>query len=213
MTSLQIPTAKVLLLLAVLISPAAAQQNDRETAKTPSKPRHVYTNDDLKGADSQSGDALPEIPGLIKCGKDLECFLQALDSATPAAVTRSETKEVGTGVVTSNSAWWTTHYAADRCTVSFRVDTFEAKVNENVVPASPLSARDAVEAKIAEMNRDFETIRGQTETCTLAVKSLKALMISPYWSLMTLGPASNFGKNCSGPAFDSPHRPLLNNKK
>jgi hypothetical protein len=66
---------------------------------------------------------------------------------------------------------------------------------------------------MAEMNRDFETIRGKTETCTLAVKSLKALMTSPYWSLMTLGPASNFGKNCSGPAFDRPHHPPLDDKK
>jgi hypothetical protein len=107
-TSIKLPAAEVLLLLAVLISPAAAQQNDRGTAKMPSKPPHVYTNDDIKGADSQSGDALPEIPGLIKCGKDLQCFLRALDSATPAAVTRSETKEVGTEVVTSNSTWWTT---------------------------------------------------------------------------------------------------------
>jgi hypothetical protein len=78
---------------------------------------------------------------------------------------------------------------------------------------APQSARDAVEAKMAEMNRDFATIRGKTETCTLPAKNLKALMISPYWSLMTLGPASNYGKNCSGPAFDSPHGPLLNNKK
>jgi len=78
---------------------------------------------------------------------------------------------------------------------------------------APQSARDAVEAKMAEMNRDFATIRGKTETCTLPAKNLKVLMISPYWSLMTLGPASNYGKNCSGPAFDSPHGPLLNNKK
>ncbi|MGD0228229.1 MAG: hypothetical protein ABSF71_38495 [Terriglobia bacterium] len=137
MTSIQLPTAKVLLLLAVLISPAVAQQNDRQTAKTPPKAPHVYTNDDINGADSKSGDALPEIPGLIKCGKDLKCFLQALDSTTLAAVTRSETKEVGTGVVTSNSTWWTTQYSADRCVVSFRVDTFEAKANEKVVPESP----------------------------------------------------------------------------
>ena len=147
MTSIQLPTAKVLLLLAVLISPAVAQQNDREIAKTPPKAPHVYTNDDVNWADSQSGDALPEIPGLIKCGKDLKCFLQALDSTTLAAVTRSETKEVGTGVVTSNSTWWTTQYAADRCTVSFRVDTFEAKVNEKVVSESPQSARDAAESQ------------------------------------------------------------------
>ena len=73
--------------------------------------------------------------------------------------------------------------------------------------------RDAVEGKIAEMNRDFETIRGKTETCTLAVMGLKALMTSPSWSPMSLGPASNFGKNCSGPAFDTPHGPLLSDKK
>ena len=63
------------------------------------------------------------------------------------------------------------------------------------------------------MNRDFETIRGKTGTCTLPVKGLKALMISPYWTLVTLGPATNFGKNCSGPAFDSPHSPLAKGKK
>jgi hypothetical protein len=211
--NLHLPTAKGLLLLAILVFPAAAQQTDRETSKAPPKPRHVFTNDDLEGAGSQSSDGLPQIPGLIKCGRDLKCFLQTLDSATPAAITRSENAEEGTGVVTSNSTWWTTQFAADRCTVSFRVDTFEAKVNEKVVQDSPKATRDAVEGKIAEMNRDFETIRGKTETCTLAVKDLKALMTSPSWSLMGLGPASNFGKNCSGPAFGTLHGPLLNDKK
>jgi len=186
-TSIKPPAAKVLLFLVVLISPAVAQQNDRETPKVPSKPRRVFTNDDMKGADSQSSDGLPQIPGLIKCGKDLKCFLQALDSATPAAVTRNETAEEGTGVVTSNSTWWTTQYAADRCTVSLRIDALEAKVNEKVVPDSPKAARDAVESKLAEMNRDFETIRRNTGTCNLAVKDLKALMTSPSWSLMSLG--------------------------
>jgi len=211
--SIKLLAAEVFVLLAVLISPAAAQQNDPETSKTPSKPRHVFTNDDIQRADSQSNDGLPQIPGLIKCGRDLKCFLQALDSATPAAVRRSETAEEGTGVVTSNSTWWTTQFAADRCTVSFRVETLEAKVNEKVVPDSPKAARDAVEKKLAELNRDFETIRGKTETCTLTVKDLKVLMTSPSWSLMSLGPASNFGKNCSGPAFDRPHRPSLDDKK
>jgi hypothetical protein len=212
-TSIKLPVSKVLLFLVVLISPAAAQQNGRETPKAPSKPQHVFTNDDIKGSGSESGDELPQIPGLIKCGKDLKCFLQALDSAKPAAVTRSETAEQGTGVVTSNSIWWTTEFASEQCTVSFRVDAFEAKVNEKVVPDSPKAVRDAVEGRLAEMNRDFGTIRGKTETCTLAVKDLKALMTSPSWSLMSLGPASKFGKNCSGPAFDMPHGQSLNDKK
>jgi hypothetical protein len=201
------------LLLALLVSPAAAQQNDQQNTKAPSKPRHVYTNDDIKGAGSQSGDGLPQIPGLVKCGAELKCFLQALDSATPAAVSRSETVEQGTGVLTSNSIWWTTQCTADHCTVSFRVDALEAKVNEKVVQDRSKAARDAVEGKIAEMNRDFETIRGKTCTCTLAVKDLKALMTSSSWSLMSLGPASNFGKNCSGPAFDVLGSSSLNDKK
>ena len=213
MTSIKLSATKVLLFLVVLISSAAAQQNDRETPKAPSKPRRVFTNDDMKEAGSQSSDGLPQIPGLIKCGRDLKCFLQALDSAKPAAVTRSETAEQGTGVVTSNSIWWTTEFASEQCTVSFRVDAFEAKVNEKVVPDSPKAAHDAVEKKLAEMNRDFETIRGKTETCTLAVKDLRALMTSPSWSLMSLGPASKFGKNCSGPAFDMPHGQSLDDKK
>jgi hypothetical protein len=211
--NLYLPAAKLLLLVAVVISPAAAQQNDQQTTKAPSKPRHVYTNDDLKGTDSQSGDALPQIPGLVKCGTDLKCFLQALDTAALASVTRNETVEQGTGVLTSNSIWWITRRAAAQCEVSFRVNAFEAKVNEKVAQGSPKSARDAVEAKIAEMNRDFEAIRGATGTCTLAVKDLKALMTSPAWSLMSLGPASNFGKNCSGPAFDTLRSSSLNGRK
>jgi hypothetical protein len=212
-TSIKLAVTKVLPLLAVLISPAAAQQNGREAPKAPSKPVHVFTNDDIKGSSSQSGDGLPQIPGLIKCGKNLKCFLQALDSAKPAAVTRSETAEQGTGVVTSDSTWWTTQFASEQCTVSFRVDTLEAKVNEKVVLDSPQAVRDAAEGRLAEMKRDFETIRGKTETCTLAVKDLRALMTSPSWSLMSLGPASKFGKNCSGPAFDMPHGQSLNDKK
>jgi hypothetical protein len=213
MTSIKLPATKVLLFSVVLISPAAAQQNGRETTKSPAKPRHVFTNDDVEGSDSESSDGLPQIPGMIKCGKDLKCFVQALDNATPAAVTRSETAEQGTGVVTSNSTWWTTQFASGQCTVSFRVDALEAKVNEKVVPESPKAVRDVVEGRLAEMNRDFETIRGKTETCTLAVKDFRALMTSPAWSLMSLGPASKFGKNCSGPAFDAPHRQSLNDKK
>jgi hypothetical protein len=167
----------------------------------------------MKENGSQSSDGLPQISGLIKCGRDLKCFLQALDNVTPSAIMRSETAEVGTGVVTSNSTWWTTQFAADRCTVWFRVEAFEAKVNEKVVPDNPNAARVATEGKLAEMKRDFETIRGKTGTCVLAVKDLKALMTAPSWSLMSLGPASNFGKTCSGPAFDTSPFPLLNNKK
>jgi hypothetical protein len=213
MTLIHFPAANFFLLLALLISPVTAQQNDQETSKAPPKPHHVYTNDDLQGVGSQSGDGLPQIPGLVKCRTDLKCFLQALDSATPSAVTRSETVEQGTGMLISNSTWWTTQFAADHCTVSFRVDAFEAKVNEKVVQDSPKAARDAVEGKIPEMNRDFETIRGKTNTCTLVVKDLKALMISPSWSLMSLGPASNFGKNCSGPTFDALRSSSLIDKK
>jgi hypothetical protein len=207
------PAAKVLLLLAVAVSSAAAQQNDQQAGKAPSKPRHVYTNDDFKGAGSESGDGLPQIPGLVKCGTDLKCFLNALDSASPAAVSRSENVEQGTGVLTSHSTWWTTHCATDQCTFSFRFDAFEAKVNEKVVQDSSPTVRSLVEGKIAEMNHDFEPIRGQTGTCTLPVKDLKDLMTSPGWSLMSLGKASNLGKNCTGAAIDALLAPSSNSKK
>jgi len=205
--------AKVLLLLAVAMSAAAAQQSDPQPNKTPAKPRHVYTNDDFKGAGSESGDALPQIPGLIKCGTDLKCFLNAIDSASPAAVSRSENVEQGTGALTSHSTWWTTHCAADQCTFSFRFDAFEAKVNEKVVQESSPATRSLVESRIADMNRDFGPIRGQTGTCTLAVKDLKELMTSPMWSLMSLGQASNLGKSCTGSAIDALLAPTPKGKK
>jgi hypothetical protein len=216
LTSIKLPPTKVLLFLFVLISlihPAAAEQDNQEAPKAPSKPRRVFTNDDIKDAGSQSGDGLPQIPGLIRCASDLKCFLQALDSATPAAVTRAETVEQGTAVVTSNSIWWTTQYTGEQCLVSFRIDAFEAKVNEKVVGANPKASRDAAEGKLAEMNREFEGIRGKVSTCTMAVKDLKALMTASAWSLMSLGPASRFGRNCSGAAFDRPSAPLSNEKK
>jgi len=81
-------------------------------------------------------------------------------------------------------------FAGERCTVSVRVDAFEAKVNERVVANSSKAAHGAFEDKIAEVNRDFESIRGKT--CNLAVKDLKALMASASSSLIRLGPASNF---------------------
>jgi hypothetical protein len=192
--------------LVVLISLAAAQQSGRDASQAPRKPRHVYTNEDL----SRSDEELPPAPGLVKCGQDLRCFLRALDKGTPAAVTRTEITREGTAVVTSNSTWWTTQFAADRCTVEFRVDAIDASVNEEVVPQA---AHHAVEDKLAEMKRDFESVRGKTETCSLTVKDLKSLMTSSSWSLMSVGPASNFGKNCSGPGFDSPRAPLESDKK
>ena len=116
-------------------------------------------------------------------------------------------------MVTSNSTWWTTQFSAERCTVSLRLDSLAAKVNEKVVAQFPKEARAAAEAKLVEMQRDFESIRGKTGTCSLAVKDLKALMISSSWTLMSLGPASNFGKTCSGPAFEGPNRLLSRDKK
>ena len=215
-TSIQLQAYKVLLfvLLLITISPAAAQQDDRAAPpKAPPRARRIFTNDDLQSPASDADEGLPHIPGLIKCGREVKCFLEALDSASPAAVTRLETVEQGTGLVTSNSTWWTAACADGRCTVSFRVDAFEAKVNEKVVPANPKASRDAVEEGIAKMNRDFAAIRGKTSTCTLAVKDLKAMMTGSSLTLMSLGPASNFGKNCSGPGFDTPAVPSLNDKK
>jgi len=202
------PATKAILSLLVLISLAAAQQNGGDAPKTPPKPRRIFTNENL--SDGPSDDELPLIPALIRCRKDIKCFLQALDKATPAVLTRTEIAREGTAVVTSNSTWWTTQFAADRCTVSFRVDAIDAKVNEEVVPKA---ARHAVEDKLAEMKRDFESVRGKTGTCSLAIKDLKGLMASPSWSLLSLGPASDFGQNCSGPAFDASRAPLGKDNK
>jgi len=201
-------SAKVILSLLVLISLAAAQQNGSEAPKAPSRTRRIFTNEDLNFGPSDDG--LPPIPGLIKCGQNLRCFLQTLDKASPAALTRTEIAKEGTALVTSNSTWWTTQFEPDRCTVSFRVDAIDAKVNEELVPEA---AHHAVEDKLAEMKREFESMRGKTGTCSLALKDLKALMTSSSWSLMSLGPASNFGKNCSGPAFDTSRTLLENDKK
>jgi len=210
--SSKLASAMVLLLL-VVNSPAAAQQNSGETPEAHPKPRRIFTNDDIERGAFQPDDGLPPIPGLAKCGKDIKCFLEALDKATPAAVTRTETAKEGTAVVTSSSTWWTTQFSTERCTVSFRVDALAAKVNEEVVPENPKAVRDAAEAKIAEMIRDFGKIRGRAETCSLAIKDFKALMKASSWSLMSLGPASNFGKNCSGPGFGGPHGAVSNEKK
>jgi hypothetical protein len=198
------------LLLAMFATAAASQQNGENAAKS-SKPPRVYTNDDVGRSHSRYDKEVPEIPGLIKCGEDVDCFLQALDDATPAALTRIETAEQGTAVVTSESTWWTTKFDAGRCTLSFRVDSLDATVNGKVVDAK--AARDAAEAKLEEMKRDFASVRGQTETCTLAVKDVKGLMTSASWSLMALGPASQFGKSCSGPGFGFPPNPLPKDKK
>ena len=99
------------------------------------------------------------IPGLIKCGKDLKCFLPALDKGVPAAVTRSETVKEGTAVVTMDSTWWTTQCVADRCSVSFRVDTLEARVNDDVVP-DDAKIRAGVESRFAENEAGFRKHSG-----------------------------------------------------
>ena len=132
---------------------------------------------------------------------DVDCFVEALDQATPAAITRTEDVEVGTAVVNSKSTWWATEFTNDRCTVSFRFDDLVASMNEKTVAGSPKAARDAIEGKLERMERDFEDVRGKTASCDVAVKELRALMLSISWSVMSLGPASNFGKNCSGAGF------------
>lgn len=198
----QTQPAKVLLLLLTLVSMTAAQETGGNSA---SKPPHVYTNDDFPRPGTDFDDALPEIPGLIHCNGDRACFLRAIDEATPAALRRTETAEPGTAIVNSRSVWWTTEFAGERCTVSFRVDAVEAKVNEKLMAAKPKAEHDAAEARIEAMVRDFQEVRGKTETCTLAVRDLKALMSSSSWTLLALGPMTNFGKACSGPGFDSPN--------
>jgi hypothetical protein len=187
-------------LFVVLTPPAGAQQNNQQP-KAPST-RRVFTNDDVEKAAPQSADGAPQIPGLVQCGTDLKCFLTALDSATPAVITRSETVEVGDAIANSNSTWWTSQFTTDRCTISFRVNTFEARLNAKVVPPTSPD-HDVAESKLAEMKRDFDKVRGQPSTCTVAIKDLKILMTPPSWSLMSLGPATSFGKNCSGALFNS----------
>jgi hypothetical protein len=86
-------------------------------------------------------------------------------------------------------------------------------VNERIVQPKPKAVRDAIAARIAEANRDFGSVRGQTATCTLATRDLKAVMTSPALSLMSLGPASSYGKNCSGAGFGPPHAPSPEEKK
>ena len=210
MNSTGFQSAKTLLVLFPLLFPVVGRLNAQEPAK-PSKPPHVYTNEDLEGTASRYDDELPDIPGLIKCGDDVDCFLRALDGGTPAVVTRTESAEEGAAIVNSNSTWWTTEFTNDRCTVQFRVDDLDARVNEKLMADRPRSARDAIEAKLERMKRDFVSVRGKTETCTVPVRNLKTLMLSTSWTLMSLGPASNFGKNCSGPGFDTPdHSPSKN---
>ena len=211
MTPIRRLSAIVLLFLVVLGSPARGQQNDGTAPKAAPRARRIFTNDDEVG--SQSDDRLPQIPGMIKCGKDVQCFLHALDTALPAAVTRAELVEVGTAIVTSDSTWWTSQCGDGRCSVGFRVDAFSAKVNEKVFSGAPKAARDIAEQKLAQMNRDFEGTRGKTATCSLAVKDLKTMMTPPAWSLMSLGSASDFGKSCSGPMFTAPGSPFGNQKE
>ena len=194
------------LFLAISAGAGAAQQHGGNAAK-PSKPTRVYTNDDVGQSRSRYENDVPEIPGLIKCGENIDCFVRALDDATPAAVRHVETAEEGTAVVTSDSTWWTTKVGDGRCTLSFRVDSLDARVTDRVVPVDSKPARDTAEARLEEMRRDFANVRGKTETCTLALKDVKSLMTSSSWSLMLLGPASEFGRNCSGPGFDNPKNP------
>ena len=152
--------APQLFLIASFIS-LVTPQNSGEPPKAPSTQHRVFTNDDVEGAASQSADRPAPMPGLIQCGADIKCFLSAVDAATLAAVTRSETVEIGTAVVTSNSTWWVSQFTADHCTLSFRVNSLEARLNPKAVPDTT-TAHEAVEARLCEMRRDFDKVRGQT---------------------------------------------------
>ena len=189
----------------------ARKQSQRSNAQT--KSRRVLTNDDFAAAGHSSEAGVPEIPGLVKCGRDLNCFLEALDRSAPAAVTRNETAEQANAVVTAASTWWVANFAAEKCTVSFRVEAFKAEVNEKVVQDKPKAVRDAIEARIAESNKDFEQIRGKTNTCTMSRKDFKVVMMSRSLSLMSLGPATHMGKDCSGSMFQPLPSPSPNDKK
>ncbi len=156
---------------------------------------------------STPNDGIPSIPGLINCGTSVQCFLDALNKPAPVAVTRTEIVEQGTAVITSKSVWWVT-CAGDRCAVSFRVDDFEAKINEKFLATIPPETRSTAEERLNQMKRDFGNIRGKTGTCAIALKDVRPLVTGPALSLMTLGPVSNFGKTCSGPAFANPTSPL-----
>ena len=201
-------------LMAALIAnisppPAAGQQNDAGS-KPATKTRRTFTNDDIGIAGSASSsdasssdDGIPPIPGLIKCGQDVDCFLQALDKNTPATVTRDERLELGGVVLSSNSVWWTSRVDPNQVVVWLRVDAFDASMKEGA--ELPKANHDTAVAKMSELNRNFENIRGKNGTCLLPTSSLKAMMKST-WSLMSLGIASGFGKNCTGPAFEDDHK-------
>jgi len=191
-----------ILLLALLSHPALAQQNGGN-AKPPAKAVRTLTNDSVASEPSQPTGGAQIPPGLIKCDKDLQCFLSALDRTTPASVKRTETAKEGTAILTMDSSWSATQCKAGRCTVSFQVDFLDAKVNEQVVSADP-KARADVEAGLAKLKKDFEPLRGTTQTCSLSINDLKVLMTSSRWTLTSLRSATIGGKTCSGPMFDAP---------
>ena len=212
MIPIQFPAARTLLLLALtaamLAAPVGAQQSDAGS-KPAAKSHRTFTNDDMGSGNASSSDArssddgIPSIPGLVKCGQDVDCFLQALDKNTPATVIRDERLELGGVVLSSNSVWWTSRVDPNQAVVWLRVDSFDASMKEGA--ELPKANHDTAVAKMAELNRNFETIRGKNGTCLLPTASLKAMMKSP-WSLMSLGIASGFGKNCTGPAFEDDHK-------
>ena len=213
MISIQFSRTRTLSLVALmaalgavmLAAPAAAQQGESDSSKPAPKAHRTFTNDDVGSNIAGSPDArssddgIPPIPGLVKCGQDVDCFLRALDKNTPSTVTRDERLELGGVVLSSNSVWWTSRVDPNQVVVSLRVDAFDASMKEGA--ELPQANHDTAAAKMAELNRNFETIRGKNGTCLLPTSALKAMMKSP-WSLMSLGIASGLGKTCTGPAFE-----------
>ena len=179
----------------------ARKNRQRQTADS-TTPKRVLTTEDVATPDPSMNVTIPDIPNLVRCAKNEQCFLENIDKGIPAFLTRTETeKPLNDGIITATISWWTTSYSGNTATLSFRVEDFKARINEAVFENRTEQARKERESKIAEAIRDFEKVRKQDNTCTLSRRDLKAVLTSSAMSLMTIGPATNLGKSCTGAMF------------
>ncbi len=174
----------------------------REAAnKDQPKARRVYTQDDLAKYASP-GDP-PHLPGMLLCGADVQCFLDAIDKGIPVGLARRENSTELSADITAAIAWWVTSYEGNKCTVNVRLDEFRVVINEERAAKRPQEERAMIARRILEAEPEFEKVRGKENACVISRRNLRTALTGKSFSLNNPVFHPNSGTECTGLLFES----------
>jgi hypothetical protein len=159
----------------------------------------VLTNDDL--APETSRQEPPGVPGLLRCGSELKCFLEAIDRAVPAAVIQHQQGFEDIVDFKASTAWWVTRYDGEKLTVQVRLDELEVEVNSERARSKPPGEALAMQARLADVKRHLIGVLGAVNTCQISKSGFKRALAAKVFTPSHVAFHANQGTVCSGPLF------------